>query len=133
MNFRKIYESTHTRLFENILEGNAYFYGFAHEELHNKKNIDIYSDEPLGSNYSCFDYNNEGNDNKQEEDNRFHWKNCEVLMDDDGIYWKSKSGKNACLLIYCIVKAEIKPGYIKLWISPKDTSDEMGVVEFFKN
>ncbi|MDR2458394.1 MAG: hypothetical protein LBD41_08005 [Clostridiales Family XIII bacterium] len=130
MNFKKIYESTHTKLFENILEGNDHFYGFVREELHDKDHIDIYSDEPLGSNYSCFDYNQEGDD-KSEGETCFHWKDCKVLMDDDGVYWKSKSGKNACALIYCIVKAELKPKHIKLWIAPKDSGEEMGVLEFY--
>jgi hypothetical protein len=135
MNFRKIYELSHTRLFENLLDekDKAHFYSFVRSELHDAKDVTIYSDEPLGSNYSCFDYNHEGDDRDKEakEDHRFCWENCKLTMDDDGIYWKSKSGKNACALIYCITKAESKPGHIKIWVSPHDNADEMGVLDFY--
>jgi hypothetical protein len=120
-------------LHENILEDKGSFYTFASHELHNMDHITVYSDEPLGSNYSCFDYNHEGDDreeNDSESDRRFVWKDCKLNFDDDGLYWKSKSGKNACLLVYAIAKAEARPNYIKVWVTPKDSSDEMGVVEF---
>ena len=118
---------------ESVLAVNANFYDFVKNELHDISGIDIYSDEPLGSNYSCFDFGYEGDDNfeRTESDRRHIWKNCKLTMDDDGLYWESESGKNACLTIYAIVKAEAGPDHVRLWVAPKDSCDEMAVVDFY--
>jgi hypothetical protein len=125
-----------SRLFESVLDENESFYGMVASELHDQKVSSVYSDEPLGSNYSCFDYNHEGDDGRDEEntekDRRFVWRDCHVRFDDDGIYVESKSGKNMCVSAYAIAKAELSPSKVKLWVAPKDSSDEMGVVEFYK-
>ena len=120
---------------EGILDSNSVFYNFAFNELHNKDHITIYSDEPLGSNFSCFDFKNEGDDRdkRYESDRRFHWKDCKLTFDDDGVYWKSKSGKSGALLVYCIVKIEAKPKHIKIWLSPKDSGEDMGVIDFISD
>lgn len=122
------------RFVESVLTDNAAFYDTVRYELHDQTGIDIYSDEPLGSNSSCFDYAGEGDDNNEmtEEDRRYLWKNCKLTMDDDGLYWESASGKHGSLLCYAIVKAELRPKYVKLWIAPIDSSEEMGVVEFLR-
>jgi hypothetical protein len=121
------------RFIESVLSDKASFYDMVRSELHDQTGVDIYSDEPLGSIFSCFDYSKEGDDNNEqvEEDRRHFWKNCKLTMDDDGLYWESASGKHAALLCYAILKAELKPEHIKLWVCPADSSDEMGVVEFF--
>jgi hypothetical protein len=120
------------RFIESVLSDNAKFYDLVRTELHGQTGIDVYSDEPLGSNTSCFDYSDEGDDSEMtEEDYRHYWKDCKLTMDDDGLYWESASGKHAALLCYAILKAEIKPKRIKLWVCPTDSSEEMGVVEFF--
>jgi hypothetical protein len=124
------------RFIESVLTDNGAFYDIVRYELHDKTGIDVYSDEPLGSNDSCFDYSGEGDDRsemmKMEKDRRHIWRNCKLTMDDDGLYWESASSKHGALLCYAIVKAELRPKYVKLWIAPIDSSDEMGVVEFFK-
>jgi len=76
------------RFVESVLNDTATFYALVHTELHGIKGVDIYSDEPLGSNYSCFDYSNEGCDRRanDENDRRFVWEDCELTMDDDGLY-----------------------------------------------
>ena len=120
---------------ESVLTSDARFYDFVKNELHDVSGIDIYSDEPLGSNYSCFDYNNEGDDNfeKIESDRRYIWKNCKLTKDDDGLYWESESGKNASLLIYAIVKAEADPDHVRLWVAPINSCNQMGVVDFYSD
>jgi hypothetical protein len=122
------------RFVESALSDNAAFYDTVRSELHGQTGIDIYSDEPLGSNTSCFDYSHEGDDDDgtAEEDRRYIWKNCKLTMDDDGLYWESASGKHGALLCYAIIKAELKPKHITLWIAPVDSSEGMSVIEFFK-
>jgi hypothetical protein len=122
------------RFIENISSNNASFYDIVRSELHGQTGIDVFSDEPIGTNKSCFDYSDEGDDSdeRMEEDRRYFWKNCKLTMDDDGLYWESARGKHAALLCYAIVKAEIKPAHIRLWVAPITFSEEMGVVEFFK-
>jgi hypothetical protein len=118
---------------ESVLSDNASFYGLISEELHNKDGVNITSDEPLGSNVSCFSYSDEDQDDDSKEDtegNLHRWNKCHINMDDDGLYWESESGHKGCLLLYSIVKSELNPKHIKLWIAPIDGSDEMGVVEF---
>jgi hypothetical protein len=121
------------RFVESVLSDNSVFYDTVRTELHNQTGIDVYSDEPLGSNNSCFDYSNEGDDRDgtMESDRRHFWRDCKLTMDDDGLYWESASGKHAALLCYAILKAELKQKHIKLWVAPIDSSEEMGVVEFF--
>jgi hypothetical protein len=128
INFRKIHES--------VLDDKASFYTMVAHELNNIDYVTVYSTEPQRGKYSCFDYSDEGCDSDTEEetekdDDRFCWKDCHIQMDDDGLYWESKSGKNACLLCYCIVKAELMPNHVKLWIAPKDSGTEMGIVDFY--
>jgi hypothetical protein len=124
------------RFIESVLSDNASFYDAIRSELHDQAGVNVYSDEPIGSNFSCFDYNDEGDDrdlrsSTQEGDYRHYWKDCKLVMDDDGLYWESVNGKHAALLCYAILKAELKPKHVKLWVGPIDSSEEMGVVDFF--
>ena len=129
--FEEIY-----RLNESVLKDAATFYSAVSSELHDIDNVQIWSDEPLGSNFSCFDYSHEGDDRTEEDkknmdDRRFRWNNCKLTMDDDGLYWESKKGKNAALTIYAIKKVELKPHWVTVWVAPTDSSDQMAVIEFF--
>jgi hypothetical protein len=129
------------RLFEAVLSDAAAFYGMVRTELHGQKGVDIYSDEPIGSNISCFDFKGTGDDNydssgwdaeKFNKDDRHIWKDCELIDDDDGLYWESAEGNMGAVSKYTIVKAELRPKEIKLWVAPKDSSDDMGVLSFYK-
>jgi len=125
-----------SKLFESVLMDNAVFYDMVKAELHDAKGVQIYSDEPLRDNYSCLDYSREGDDRDEDErgegfDRRFRWDDCTLTMDDDGLYFKSASGKNGCVTIYAIMKAELKPNRVVIWVGPKDSSEEMAVVSFY--
>ena len=123
------------RIYEKVLKDNAKFYDLVYNELHDVDNVQIFSSEPdIRDNFSCFDYSKEGCDRKEDDhDDRFRWDKCKLTMDDDGLYWKSKSGKNAALTIYSIVKAELKSNEVRIWVAPIDSSDQMAVVSFFTN
>jgi len=106
------------------------------EEMHELDHVQIYSDEPKRGSFSCFDYSHEGDDKDKDEedpeyDDRFRWDDCKLTFDDDGLYWKSKKGKNAALTAYAVKKAELKPYQITLWVAPTDSSDQMAVVDFY--
>jgi hypothetical protein len=123
------------KFYERVLTDKGPFYNLVRNELHGVSGVEIYSEEPRDSDFSCFDYNQEGwdsdADNSGENFSRFVWRNCIMTMDDDGLYWKSESGKSAALLIYGITKAELLEKRVKLWVAPKETSDQMGVVEIW--
>jgi len=123
-----------SKLFESVMKDAATFYDMVQNELHGLKDVQVYSDEPFGDSVSCFDFNGDGDDQTDEERsslNMFKWDHCELTMDDDGLYWKSRSGITCSLLIYTVVKAVLKPNHIRLWIAPKDSSEDMGVVDFY--
>jgi len=120
------------RFVESVLDDAAVFYDFVYTELHGRTGVGVYSDEPMGSNYSCFDYSHEGCDATDEESWRFIWEGCKLTMAGDALYWESKKGKNAALSIYAIKRVEIQPKYIKVYVAPTDSCKDMGVVEFHK-
>jgi len=119
---------------ESVLDDAAVFYDAVRTELHGRTGVDIWSDEPIGSNFSCFDYELKGSDwrDDKEIDRRFVWKECALTMDDDGLYWESREGKKGSLLIYGIRRIELMQGSVKVWTAPAHTSDQMAVVEFIK-
>jgi hypothetical protein len=121
-----------TKLFEQILKDNGTFYDFVKNELHDIEGADIQTQEPKKSKYSCFDYDNVGDDSPDERDGVHVWNDCRLTMDDDGLYWVSASEKDACLLIYTIVKLEAKEGKIVLHIAPIDSSEDEGIVYIYK-
>jgi hypothetical protein len=128
-----------SKLFESVLDENQSFYSLVSEELHGQKDVEISSDEPNGSNVSCFSYDHEDQEDDSfgeedtEDDGMHRWHGSKVTMDDDGLYWESESGHKGCLTLYCIVKAEFDPGHITLWVAPKDSGTDMGVVHFRKS
>jgi len=121
-------------LIERCLGDSAVFYDLVRNELHDLKGVDVTTEE--FSENSSFDFKNEGDDGDPDDDStnpHIHtWHECDLTMDDDSLYWKAKSGKTAGLLIYSIVKAEAKAGKISLWLAPTDSSDEFGIVTFWK-
>jgi len=124
------------KLFERIID-EASFYKFVSEELHGLKGVQVTSNEPDGGEFSCFDYSHEGDDvgigeysDSPQTSGIHEWLDCELTMDDDGLYWESKSGKNACLLIYSITKTEAKPEYVDVWVAPINGSGDFGKVTF---
>jgi hypothetical protein len=129
-----------SKLFENILDECGAFYDFVRNELHDAEGVEIYSDEPSGSRFSCFDFEYKGDDMTfpdgrfiNPDDRRHGWHCCKITMDDDGLYWESATGKQACICIYAICKVEAKPGVIIVNVAPTDTSDDDGVVYFYKS
>lgn len=120
------------RLFEQILKDAASYYHFVHEELHGLKGIEVISQEIEPRGCSCLDYSGTGDDSDPDDHCKgfFRWNDCELTMRGDGLYFESKSGKKGAITIYSICKVEAKPNEIRLWIAPKDTSDDFAVVRF---
>ena len=123
------------RFIESVLGKPAHFYDTLRSELHGVTGVDITSIEPTKSGFSCFDHSyKEGSDWAVADgpDTRYIWKECSLVVDDDGLHWKSRSGKKGKLLIYAIRRVELERKYIKIWVEPLGSCDQMGSVEFRK-
>jgi len=118
------------RFVESVLGKPSHFFDTIRSELHGKAGVDVFSTEPK-SKYSCFDRSFMGCDWTVDVESDFcHvWKECRLTVD-DALHWESRDGKKATLQIYAVRHVELQCGYIKIWVEPKGSCDQIGVVEF---